>query len=262
MACVILMLLSFVKFHLKRINFDDRSKSLAAILIFSISQNTVTTKLELDGNLCHRYMKNFLGNLSVKEFFWSTFAEATTKSRESFLRHSAHLHIASFVNYDTIDLIMKAIFGVEYVLTSEFDVVPSNCQPRASLPAVVIMILSAFLHSGRCRVVTLSSFHPQGSHCFVENSMIVSDVTLDNAVMPSQLSSNTGITTMLWLQFKQCYGTRTTGDIAANTRSSFSFIFTARRYTSVMCAMAVLSVSPSIGRSMCQHHTHTLYLNG
>ena len=56
------------------------------------------------------------------------------------------------------DLIMKAIFSVEDVVASTFNVVPSNRQPRTSLPAVTVFVLPAFLHSGSCRV-TVSNFH-------------------------------------------------------------------------------------------------------
>jgi len=41
---------------------------------------------------------------------------------------------------------MKAIFSVEYVVTSNFDAIPGNCQLCASLPAVTVLVLCAFFY--------------------------------------------------------------------------------------------------------------------
>jgi len=53
---------------------------------------------------------------------------------------------------------MKAILGVEDVVTSAFDAIPCNSQPRTSLPVFTVCVLPAFFHSGSC-TVTLSNFH-------------------------------------------------------------------------------------------------------
>jgi len=63
------MLLRFVTFHVKQINFNGRSKRLAVILNFWISQGTVAMQLRSDRSLYHRYIDSFLGNLPVKHFW-------------------------------------------------------------------------------------------------------------------------------------------------------------------------------------------------
>ena len=54
------MLLAFVKFHAKQVNFVARSKSLVIVLNFRILQGSVETQLMWNGSLNYRYKDNFI----------------------------------------------------------------------------------------------------------------------------------------------------------------------------------------------------------
>jgi len=58
----------FVRFCIKRINRDDRSKSLVLILNSWVSEGSVATQFRWEWNLYHRHVDTFLGNPTVKEF--------------------------------------------------------------------------------------------------------------------------------------------------------------------------------------------------
>jgi len=64
------MLLSFVKFQVKPINYDGMSKRSAIIWNFRILQGSVGTQLRWGGIPCNMYMECFFGNPheTVKEF--------------------------------------------------------------------------------------------------------------------------------------------------------------------------------------------------
>ena len=65
------MLLSFVKFQVKPINFDGMSKSSAIILDCWISQSSVATQLRQGKSPYKCYTESFLGNLPVKDIWKS-----------------------------------------------------------------------------------------------------------------------------------------------------------------------------------------------
>jgi len=69
-------LLSFGKFQVKPINFDDISRRSAVILDFLISQGNVAKQLRCCGKPCNSYKESFCGNLSENKCEnRSTFAE-------------------------------------------------------------------------------------------------------------------------------------------------------------------------------------------
>jgi len=74
------MLLSFVKFQVKLSNCDGTSKHSAIILDFWISQSSVATQLRWGGRPCLQ-LHSVIGNMTMKEFYWSTLAKVMVKSQ-------------------------------------------------------------------------------------------------------------------------------------------------------------------------------------
>jgi len=68
------------------------------------------------------------------------------------------IYKCSHSTFISADLIVIAIFSVEYVVTSNFNAVPGNCQLGASLPAFAVLVLFATLYPGSCNTLSSSSF--------------------------------------------------------------------------------------------------------